>query len=109
PGNTGSAPASDIPPPTSDTGHPTDLWIQYPHARREVFKELIFLAPCIGLGFLGAAAAQWIVGTVHNSSGGLTFAHAAPLWLTVLAGVLMGYLIGGAAVWAMRIFGTMAF
>jgi leader peptidase (prepilin peptidase)/N-methyltransferase len=85
------------------------MWIQYPHARREVFKELIFLAPCIGLGFLGAAMAKWIVGTVPTPTGGYAFAYNAPLWLTVLAGVLMGYLIGGAAVWAMRIFGTMAF
>ena len=31
----------------------------------------------------------------------------APLWLVVLAGVLMGYLIGGGIVWATRILGTL--
>lgn len=98
-------PKADDPPPS----HPTDLWIQYPHARREVSKELIFLAPCIGLGFLGAALPKWLIGTVPNSLGHVQFAHNAPLWLAVLAGVLMGYLIGGGAVWAMRIFGTFAF
>jgi leader peptidase (prepilin peptidase)/N-methyltransferase len=92
-----------------DDSHPTDMWIQYPHARREVFKEIIFLAPCISLGLAGAAlAARW-VGSVPTPTGMYAFAHPAPLWLAVLAGVLMGYLIGGGAVWAMRIFGTMAF
>jgi leader peptidase (prepilin peptidase)/N-methyltransferase len=33
----------------------------------------------------------------------------APLWLRVLAGVLLGYLIGGGVVWAVRIFGSLAF
>ena len=94
---------------TQDDAHPTDMWIQYPHARREVLKELIFLAPCIGLGLLGAAIAAKVVGTVPAPNGQFAFAFPAPLWLAVLAGVLMGYLIGGAAVWAMRIFGTLAF
>ncbi len=96
-------------PAKQEEAHPTDMWIQYPHARREVLKELIFLAPCIGLGLLGAAiAAKW-VGTVPTPTGTFAFATPAPLWLAVFAGVLMGYLVGGAAVWAMRIFGTLAF
>jgi leader peptidase (prepilin peptidase)/N-methyltransferase len=104
-----AAEAGGKPVATDKDGHPTDMWIQFPHARREVFKELIFLAPCIGLGFLGAAVAKWTIGSIPTQTGTFVFAHEAPLWLAVLAGVLMGYLIGGAAVWAMRIFGTLAF
>ncbi|MFU8829427.1 MAG: prepilin peptidase, partial [Phycisphaerales bacterium] len=29
------------------------LWVQYPHARREVLKEILFLAPAIALGAIG--------------------------------------------------------
>jgi leader peptidase (prepilin peptidase)/N-methyltransferase len=31
------------------------------------------------------------------------------LWVQVLAGVLLGYLVGGAVVWLVRIFGSLAF
>jgi len=36
-------------------------------------------------------------------------AGVAPLWLAVLGGVFLGYLIGGGVVWAVRIFGSLAF
>src|SRR5205814_10230680 len=32
---------------------PADLWIQYPHARREMLKEIIFLAPFALLAWAG--------------------------------------------------------
>ncbi len=75
-----------------------ELWIAYPHARREMFKELLFLTPCIGL--------VWLGGTIAARVGdGAT----PPLWLAVLCGTLMGYLIGGGAIWLIRIGGSLAF
>lgn len=74
------------------------MWIEYPHARREMLRELAFLAPCILLGIAG--------GTVAAN---LWAGSVPPLWLLVLAGVLMGYLIGGGIVWAVRIGGSLAF
>lgn len=99
------------PPPTRDAGAaPVDLWVQYPHARRESWKELVFLSPCVVLAYAGSILA-------HRLAGPWTFdqftladrpAHEAPLWLIVLAGVLMGYLIGGGIVWLFRIVGSLA-
>lgn len=87
-----------------------EMWIAYPHARREMIRELIFLAPCVGLGLLGAAIAAKLAGPWHVDalSGVMTPRVLAPLWLDVLAGVLMGYIIGGGVVWLMRIGGTLA-
>lgn len=88
-----------------------DLWVQYPHARREMLRELIFVSPILGLAMIGGWAA-------HRLGGPSVFdmdlmrmvpTHDAPLWLVVLAGVLMGYLIGGGIVWGVRIFGSLAF
>lgn len=81
---------------------PADDWILYPHARREMLKELIFLAPCLGLAWLGGLVASKLGATPGGSA-------QIPLWLNVLAGVLMGYLIGGGVVWAARLFGSLAF
>lgn len=89
---------------------PTDVWLQYPHARREMLRELVFVAPVIGLALLGSAiamrAVSWapdpITGIMHTST-------RAPMWLLVLAGVSLGFLIGGGLVWAVRIFGSLAF
>lgn len=79
-------------------GAPADMWIQYPHARREVIRELLFLAPCLGLFVAGG----WLAEAMHIAS-------APPLWLRVFAGSLMGFLVGGGVVWAIRIFGTLGF
>lgn len=73
-----------------------EMWIQYPHARREVLKEILFLTPCITLGYVG-----WLLGEKISS--------APALWVQVLAGVVLGYLIGGGVVWAVRILGSLAF
>lgn len=77
---------------------PADMWIQYPYARREVLRELLFLAPCLGLFVAGG----WLIEAMNLTS-------APPLWLRVFAGSLMGFLIGGGVVWAIRIFGTLGF
>jgi len=79
---------------------PPDMWIQYPHARREMFKELLFLAPAIGLALIGGWLFElWLA------------PRPAPpaLWIMVLGGVLQGYIIAGAIVWAVRIFGSLGF
>ncbi len=107
---TGGPVAGDVPvgtePAESVAGEEApggaDLWIQYPHARREMVKEMAFLAPPAALALVGA----WLL----NPAGGpLAQSGPAPLWLNVLAGALMGYLIGGAVVWAVRILGSLAF
>lgn len=117
PDSTPAPPASPLAADPSPPGTPpapdaqAELWIQYPHARREVLRELLFLAPCLALGFAGWKLATHLAGPWHLSPRGLSLipAHDAPLWLSVLAGVLMGYLIGGGVVWAVRIFGSIAF
>jgi leader peptidase (prepilin peptidase)/N-methyltransferase len=109
-GQVGSGPAGDeagVPqsPPSPDSPveggparAPEELWIQYPHARREMFKELVFLAPCVALAWLaGWGAQRWAQA-----------GPSAPLWLVVLSGVFLGYLIGGGVVWAMRLAGSLA-
>lgn len=77
---------------------PSDTWIQYPHARREMIKEVLFLTPAIALGWGGASLAAI-----------LADGRPMPLWVSVLTGVLMGYLIGGGVVWAFRIIGSLGF
>ncbi len=88
----------------------TDLWIRYPHARREMLRELIFLAPCVGLGLAGAGLAVKLGGpwSVHPATGAALAGMPAPLWLTVLGGSLMGFLIGGGFLWLMRIVFSLA-
>lgn len=101
----------DKPLVPQDTGGTPELWVQYPHARREMFRELIFLAPVIGLAMAGAAFAIKQAGpwTWNPVLGAMIPKVMAPLWLQVLSGVLMGYLIGGGAIWAVRILGSLAF
>lgn len=78
-------------------------WIMYPHARREMVRELAFLAAPVLLAILGA----WVAPRLLEA--GILTADQPPLWIAVLAGVLLGYLVGGAVVWAVRIVGTLAF
>ena len=87
----------EAPPPAPD--QPADMWIRYPHARREMVVELLFLAPCLGLAMAGWHAPDWL------GFGGTP----VPLWLRVLGGVLLGYLVGGGVVWGVRIFGSLGF
>jgi leader peptidase (prepilin peptidase)/N-methyltransferase len=88
------------------------MWIAYPHARREMVREMAFLAPPAVLGWVGGYVAdRWA--TAHATPNPDAFlppiAPAMPLWLAALGGVLMGYLLGGALVWAVRIGGSLAF
>jgi prepilin signal peptidase PulO-like enzyme (type II secretory pathway) len=81
---------------TSDPSAP-ELWIAYPHARREMLKEVLFLTPCLALAWLGG----W--GFAHFAG------HTPQLWLVALSSSLMGYLIGAGVIWMIRIFGSLAF
>lgn len=74
------------------------IWIQYPHARREMGKELAFLGAPAALAWAG-----WMLFTHLGGS------HHVPLWLLALCGSLLGYLIGGGCVWAVRIGGSLLF
>lgn len=76
------------------------IWTAYPHARREMLKELLFLAPCVALALAGA----WLAG-VDGPLG--AWAGGAPLWLRALGGSLLGYMVGGGIVWLFRIAGTL--
>jgi len=68
----------------------------YPHARREMGKELLFLTPIILGGILGA----WILGGLDG---------VPPRWLQAVGGSLGGWLLGGGLVWAVRMVGTLCF
>lgn len=110
-----STPAPQEPGAAPGTGDPekprVELWVRYPHARREALRELLFLAPCMGLAMACGSAAERFWGAKQIvTPTSMTFAPGtpAPLWLVVLTGVLMGYLIGAGIVWAIRILGTLA-
>lgn len=71
----------------------------YPAARREALRELghamMVVVPAIIGGFVGAYLGRSIGGS--------------PPWIEPLAASMMGYLVGGGVVWAIRIAGTLAF
>lgn len=71
---------------------------EYPHGRREMGKELLFLAPILVGGLLGG----WLLSAWSPAS------DPAP-WLELLASAGLGWLVGGGVVWAVRILGTLAF
>jgi leader peptidase (prepilin peptidase)/N-methyltransferase len=76
------------------------IWLQYPHTRREMFKELLFLSPIVVVALVGSAL---------TAPGGALDATGAPLWLEALGGAALGYLVGGAVVWSIRVMGSLAF
>jgi prepilin signal peptidase PulO-like enzyme (type II secretory pathway) len=86
------------PKATGQAQDPSDaeVWIAYPHARREMIKEMAFLAPPVVLAWVGFMLTG-------------TFEGLCPLWLDVLGGTLLGYLVGGGVVWAVRLFGSLGF
>ena len=71
-------------------------WFHYPHARREVLKECLFVIfPAVGM----------IVGGYLGPRGQVDW----PWWLLILGGVVLGYLVGAGLVWVTRIFGSLLF
>ncbi|MAC20872.1 MAG: hypothetical protein CMJ23_14560 [Phycisphaerae bacterium] len=70
----------------------------YPHGRREMVREMAFLLPIISLGLLG----WWLCSLVSLDAG-------PPRVMVFLASSALGYFVGAAIVWAIRILGTLAF
>jgi leader peptidase (prepilin peptidase)/N-methyltransferase len=80
-----------------------DQWLAYPHARREVLIELLFLGwPVLGALLGNALLPIWRLPSAPVYG---PYAHA----LLVFLGVAAGYLVGGGMVWGTRILGTLAF
>ena len=74
-----------------------ETFADYPHARREMAVEMLYLGPCIAGLVLG-----YVLGA--RIGGG-----APPVIVQAVGGSLLGYLVGGGLVWAVRILGTLGF
>lgn len=68
-----------------------EVLADYPHARREMLVELLYLLPCI----VGAGAGLAI--------GAMLPATPPPVVIQALGGTFAGYLMGGALIWGIRI------
>lgn len=105
-----------IDPESQRPADPTELWIAYPHARREMIKELAFLAAPVILALVGGFFTYKYTGQLVALPPGADTSNFAavggtymPLWLMVLTGVLMGYMLAGGVLWFIRIAGTLGF
>jgi leader peptidase (prepilin peptidase)/N-methyltransferase len=65
-----------------------ETFADYPHARREMAVEMLFLTPCLGGLVLGYLLGGWLP------------AAAPPVIVQAIGGALLGYLVGGGIVWA---------
>ena len=72
---------------------------EYPHGRREMGKELVFLLPILIGGALGWFVAESLA----------TATDGPPRVVGLLASSGLGFLVGGGLVWGIRILGTLAF
>jgi leader peptidase (prepilin peptidase) / N-methyltransferase len=72
----------------------------YPHARREMWVEVAFLLP----GFAGAGLACLVAAIL-----GYTSSDPVCQPMTLLGGSMLGWVVGGALVWTIRILGSLAF
>ena len=90
------AAGEDPPLPVDDP----EAFLAHPHPRREVGKEVLFLAAPV----LGAVIGAVVAGATAGPDPGLL-----PAWIASLGGCVLGYLAGGAVVWFVRILGTLLF
>ncbi len=100
-GDDPSAPAADpesAEAPVDDTDDDGFDLTAYPHARREMLYEVLFLAPALALMMIA-----FQLGTNLGWTG-----QPHPVLMS-LGGALMGYLVGGGVVWGVRIFGSLGF
>ncbi|MFM7133232.1 MAG: prepilin peptidase [Planctomycetota bacterium] len=72
----------------------------YPHARREMLAEIMFLLP----GLAGAGIACVVAALL-----GFTSQESVCQPMTLLGGSMLGWIVGGGLVWAIRILGSLAF
>ncbi|MFN9077590.1 MAG: prepilin peptidase [bacterium] len=72
----------------------------YPHARREMLVETAFLLP----GIAGAGIACVVAALL-----GFTSSDTVCQPMTLLGGSMLGWVVGGGLVWAVRILGSLAF
>lgn len=72
-----------------------DVFADYPHARREMIKEVAFVGPAVLLGGCG-----WFIAQAMPAPEALHPAASAAF------SVAAGFVIGGAVVWALRIVAT---
>jgi leader peptidase (prepilin peptidase)/N-methyltransferase len=72
----------------------------YPHARREMLVELAFIVP----GVAGAGVACVLAGLL-----GFTSQETVCQPMTLLGGSMLGWIVGGGLVWAVRILGSLGF
>ncbi len=111
--------ADDTPPPPSETDHDNtqsihSVAITSAHGvnpRKEVLRELLFLAPAVVLG-AGVVLLLRIVPGAGTAWGSLFDQQVHPRLAPHLTGAgsaLFGYLIGGFWIWGMRILGTLIF
>lgn len=120
-------------PEGADPNDPEHFFL-HPHPKREVGKELLFLAlPVLGavVGYvvgpamvpepstaglieaLGPGAASGVIAPEALQSDAVlayvSGAASVPGWLLAFGGVLLGFLVGAAVVWFTRILGTLMF
>lgn len=74
----------------------------YPHARREIWREIRFMLPALAMGIAGAGVAR----ALSVSSDGAE--SIPPLPIAALAASALGYLVGAGLVWVVRVLGTLA-
>ncbi|MCA9289924.1 MAG: prepilin peptidase [Phycisphaerales bacterium] len=79
----------------ADPSADDDVFVDYPHGRREMAVELVFLLPCL----VGLAVGYYV---------GAAMGEAPPRVVTALGACLTGYLVGGGLIWGIRILGTLA-
>ena len=72
---------------------------EYPHGRREMGKEILFLLPIL----IGGLGGWFLLGSLEGPSEG------PPRIIEFLASSGLGFLVGGGLVWGVRILGTLAF
>ncbi|MFO0873315.1 MAG: A24 family peptidase [Phycisphaerales bacterium] len=100
----------------------------YPHARREVLREVVFLLPALGGAAVGFLLVRWLAtgggeqvaneaswigaahgGVVRAAAAGTIGAINAPGVVAALGASVAGYLVAGGMVWAVRIVATLGF
>ena len=99
--------------PSGDDAKDTGVAITTRHGvnpRKEVLREVVFLAPAILLG-LSAYLLVTRVGIVAEVWGGLIDAASGgpAAHFNAFLSAIFGYLIGGLLIWGMRILGTLGF